>query len=218
MIALMVSSVLMASDVDPQLLKRLAEHDERMEKYIDAHVMNIEAEAHELGDDGKLLHTYATRSKQRRVSGKLQTTVLSSTKDGEDQTQDEQERASKRDAQDKRSESPFATRNQGKYRFKSLGPPAQGSPQLLIGFEPKSEPSPEVMEGVAVVDPEAGEVVQFKMKPSKLQMLVDSASLELRYDNKTETGRNVSWFKGAGGGGLPLMKRRGDLIMKFTFE
>ena len=101
----------MSADVDPELLKRLAEHDARMEKFTDAHELIIDAEAHELDSDGRVVHTYVTHSKQRRIDGKLSTVVLSSTKDGVDQTKDEQERAKKRDAEDKRSESPFASPN-----------------------------------------------------------------------------------------------------------
>jgi hypothetical protein len=207
-----------SADVDPALLKQLAEHDNRMEKFLDAHELSLDAVVRDLDGDGKLLHTATSKLKQKRVNGKLKTTVLSSTKDGADDKKAEQERADERDAKNERTESPFAPRNQGKYKFKALGPSAQGAADLLVSFEPRGEKTDQVLEGVAVVDPAAGEVLKLAMKPAKLPMFADSMRMEIEYENQTDAGRNISKFVLAGAGGLLFIKRQGDLTMKFSFD
>jgi hypothetical protein len=217
--AYVVSTVLAAGEVDPALLKALGEHDDRMEKYLDAHELTVDAVVRDLDGEGKLRHTTVSKLKQRRVAGKLKTKVVSATKDGADELKAEQERADERDAKNERTESPFAPRNQGRYTFKSLGPEKQGSTELLIAFAPGPSADPAVtLDGVAVVDPVAGEVVKLALKPAKLPMFVDSMRMDIEYENRTEAGRNISKFVLAGAGGLLFIKRRGDLTMKFSFE
>lgn len=204
--------VLAATDVDPKLLERLAEHDERMEKFLDGHELQIDGVVRDLDGDGKLLKTTSSKLRQRRVNGKLQTTVVSA-----DDLDAEKKRVADSDEKNERTESPFAPRNQAKYRFKSLGPVKPGATELLIGFEPKGDKNDKVLEGVAVVDPEAGEVVKLAMKPAKLPMFADSMRMEIEYENRTDAGRNISKFVLAGAGGLLFIKRQGDLTLKFSF-
>lgn len=215
--AQILTTALAAGEVDPALLKQLAEHDNRMEQYLDAHELRVEAVVRDLDGDGKLRHTSVSKLTQRRENGKLKTKVLSATKDGADDSKAEQGRADERDEKNERTESPFAPRNQAKYRFKSLGPPSPGSSELLIGFEPRGEKTDKVLEGVAVVDPAVGEVVRLAMKPAKLPMFADSMRMEIEYENRTEAGRNISKFVLAGAGGVLFIKRQGDLTMKFSF-
>ncbi len=204
--------VLAAADVDPKLLQRLAEHDDRMEKFLDGHELQIDGVVRDLDGDGKLLKTTSSKLRQRRVNGKLQTTVVSA-----DDLDGEKKRVAESDEKNERTESPFAPRNQAKYRFKSLGPVKPGATEQLIGFEPRGDKSDKVLEGVAVVDPEAGEVVKLAMKPAKLPMFADSMRMEIEYENRTEAGRNISKFVLAGAGGILFIKRQGDLTLKFSF-
>lgn len=212
-----LGTVLAAGDVDAALLKQLAEHDDRMEQYLDAHQLQVDAVVRDLDGDGKVLHTSVSKLTQRREGGRLKTKVVSATKDGADDSKAEQGRADERDEKNERTESPFAPRNQGKYRFKSLGAVSPGSSELLIGFEPRGEKSDKVLEGVAVVDPAAGEVVKLAMKPAKLPMFADAMRMEIEYETRTAAGRNISKFVLAGAGGILFIKRQGDLTMKFSF-
>ena len=202
---MILAMILTAADVDPALLKALADHDERMEKFLDAHEVTIDAVVRELDGDGKLLKKTSSKLKQKRVNGKLKTTVISA-----DDVAEEQKQADERDEKNERTESPFAARNQSKYHFKSLGPGQ-------IGFEPKGEKTDRVFGGVAVVDPKAGEVVTITMTPAKLPMFADEMRVELAYENHTASGRNISRFMMVGAGGILFIKRRGDLTMTFTF-
>ena len=213
----MLATALAATDVDPALLQALAAHDDRMEKHLDAHELTVDAVVRDLDGSGRATHTAVSKLKQRRVNGKLQTTVLWATKDGEDALEDEKKRAAEQDAKNERTESPFAPRNQSKYRFKNLGPVTGAEGQLLLSFEPKGEKAPEVLEGAAFVDEKAGEVVKLVMKPSKLPMFADSMRMELEYENRTDAGRNISKFVLAGAGGILFIKRQGDLTLRFSF-
>lgn len=69
-----------------------------MEQHLDAHELTIDGVVRDLDGDGKLLHTSLSTLKQRRVNGKLKTTVVSATKDGADE----------QDEKNERTESPFA--------------------------------------------------------------------------------------------------------------
>lgn len=209
--AALVTTALAATDVDPALLKALADHDDRMEKHLDGHVIRIDAVVRDLDGSGKVTKTTSSKLEQRRVNGKLKTTVISA-----DSLDDEKKRAAERDEKNERTESPFAPRNQAKYRFRSLGP-APGE-QVMIGFEPKGAKAAEVLEGLAYVDAKAGEVVKLVMAPSKLPFFADSMKLELEYENQTEAGRNISKFVLAGAGGVLFLKRQGELTMRFSFE
>jgi hypothetical protein len=215
----LVSTVLAAGDVDPTLLKALAEHDDRMERFLDAHELTIEAAVRDLDGEDKLLHTTLSKLKQQRVNGKVKTRVLNATKDGADIRKEEQQHADERDEKNERTESPFAPRNQARYAFKALGPAGEGSSQVLIGFSPGPGADPsKTLDGVAVVDPVAGEVVRLAMKPAKLPFFADSMRMDIEYGNRTEAGRNISRFVLAGAGGILFIKRRGDLTMTFSFE
>ncbi|MBK7861432.1 MAG: hypothetical protein IPJ65_23015 [Archangiaceae bacterium] len=218
MISLALFVLLGASaEVDPALLQKLAEHDARMEKFAAAHELSIDAVVRDLDGDGKVIHTTTSKLKQKRVGGKLKTTVLSASKDGADVKKKEQEAADERDAKDEKVESPFEAATQTSYLFKALGPEKAGSSNVLISFAPKDPGAKGALEGVAVVDPEAGELVQLAMKPSKLPMFADSMRIDLEYQQQTEAGRAVSKYVLAGAGGILFIKRRGDLTMTFSF-
>ncbi|MBL8955888.1 MAG: hypothetical protein JNK82_34255 [Myxococcaceae bacterium] len=211
-----LTTALAAGDVDPALLKALGDHDDRMEKHLDTHTLRIDAVVRDLDGSGKVKSTTTSKLEQTRVGGKLKTKVLAATKDGADNLEDEKKRAAEADEKNERTESPFAPRNQGKYRFRRIGPTDTGL--LMIGFEPKGARVPEVLEGIAYVDEKAGEVVKQVMTPSKLPMFADEVKMELEYETQTEAGRAVSKFVLAGAGGVLFVKRKGDLTMRFTFE
>jgi len=208
--AAVVTTALAAGEVDPALLKALADHDDRMEKHLDAHKVLVDAVVRDLDTGGKVKKTTSSKLEQMRVNGKLKTTVISA-----DDLDGERKRAAEQDEKNERTESPFAPRNQGKYRFRDLG--AAPGDQVMIGFEPKGAKAAEVLEGLAYVDPKAGEVVKLVMAPSKLPLFADSMKMELEYENRTEAGRHISKFVLAGAGGVLFIKRQGDLTLRFTF-
>jgi hypothetical protein len=154
---------------------------------------------------------------QRRKAGHLHTTVLSSVRDDVDDRAEEEKRAAKTDDQNKRTESPFAGRNQAKYTFTTLGPDPKEPALLRIGFGPLADPSSEVMQGEALVDPEAGELVQLTFRPSKYPTFVDALQMHLEYRLVPGAGRLVSRFTFTGSGGLLMFKKHGDADVAFTY-
>lgn len=182
-----------------ELLAALAAHDERMEAYLDTHKVVIAVESTE--GNSKL--------EQVRVNGKLKTTVLEA-KDLEA----EKERAQKRDQENKRTESPFAKRNQGKYTFTVAG--KQGE-LLHVVFAPVDASAEGALVGQAVVDPQAGELVKLDLKLAKLPTFVDQLDMQMKYDAKTSAGRALSVFVLQGKGGLPLFKKEGGATMRFSY-
>src|SRR5688572_8914817 len=114
---LWVMTMLAADPAPAELLKKLAAHDERMEKWLNENPVVIRIEGHELDGDGKVTHTSKAELRQTRKNGKLSTQVVKATRDGVDETDEEKDRAKKRDDKNERTESPFAPRNQAKYQF-----------------------------------------------------------------------------------------------------
>jgi hypothetical protein len=199
-----VTALLLALSVstapDPELLRRLAAHDDRMERYLDAHRVTIHVDSTE----GEVVLASA------RKNGQLHTTVVQA-KDLEA----EQKRAKERDAKNERTESPFARRNQGWYAFEVLG--REGA-LLRIGFAPKDGPKEKVMVGQSLVDPEAGEVVRTTLKPSKLPPFVDKLDMILEYEARApDAGRMLSKFVLDGRGGFLMFKREGRATMTFGY-
>lgn len=211
--ALLVATALSAEAPSAELLKKLTEHDARMEQYLDTHTVTIHVVGHELDGDGKVAHTTTTVLEQSRKNGQIHTEVKEAKKDGADDTKEEKERAAKRDKENKRTESPFAARNVGKYAFVVLGKDTL----LHLGFQPKDGPAAGVLVGEAWVDAEAGEVVKLTLKPSKNPPFVDHLDMQLEYDARTDAGRMVSKFTFSGAGGLLMFRRAGDAQMTFSY-
>jgi hypothetical protein len=211
--ALILTMAVGAESPPDELLKRLAEHDARMEKYLDGHTVVTHVEGRELDGDGKVTHTTTTVLESSRANGQIHTKVVEAKKDGKDDSEGEKERAAKRDKENRRTESPFAARNLGKYSFVVLGK----DKLMHLGFGPKDGPKAEVLVGEAWVDPEAGEVVKLTMKPSKNPTFVDKLDMTLEYDAHTDAGRMVSKFTFAGAGGMLMFKRAGDAVMTFSY-
>jgi len=212
--ALVLSSALAANAPSDELLKALTAHDARMEQYLDGHTVVMHVTGHELDSDGKVAHTTVTVLEQTRKDGQLHTKVVEAKRDGADDSEGEKERAHKRDKENRRTESPFAARNAGKYSFVVLG--TEGT-TMHLGFGPKNGPEKEVLVGEAWVDTEAGEVLKMKLKPSKNPPFVDRLDMELEYDAHTDAGRMLSRFRFAGAGGLLMFKRAGDADMTFSY-
>jgi hypothetical protein len=151
---------------------------------------------------------------QTRKDGRLHTKVVEAKRDGADDVAGEKERAEKRDRENRRTESPFAARNVGKYSFVTFG--TEGN-VTHIGFGPKNGPEKEVLTGEAWVDTEAGEVMKLLLKPSKNPPFVDKLDMKLEYDAHTDAGRMISKFSFSGAGGLLMFKRAGDAEMTFSY-
>ncbi|MBL9039198.1 MAG: hypothetical protein JNG84_11820 [Archangium sp.] len=208
---------LMAQAPDAGLLEKLAAHDARREAYLDAHAVTQQVRGVELDGDDTPRHTTVSTLVVKRVGGKLSTTVVKAVRDEADDLVEAKARAKKRDDENKRTESPFAARNQANYAFTPLGPDPTNPSLLRLGIAPRGKPAPEIFVGEAVVDPHTGELVRQSLKLSKYPLLVDRLEMRFEYATTVAGTRMLTTFFMRGAGGLPLLKKRGDITVTFEY-
>ncbi|MFT3838486.1 MAG: hypothetical protein QM723_16025 [Myxococcaceae bacterium] len=199
-----------------ELMSRLAAHNDGMEKLIDHYVMVVESKSSEDDSDGKPLHRSQSVARVVSEGGKRRTKVVSATKDGKDDLERAQKEATEQDEKDERHPSPFISKMQSKYRFTDLGQTPEG--QLVIGFVPKSGPSSDSLDGEAVVDAQAGELVKMKCRLSENPAFVDKLDMTMDFGATVEGKRALSAMTFDGSGGFLFYKRRGSAVLKFTYE
>jgi hypothetical protein len=104
--------------------------------------------------------------------------------------------------------SPFAPLEQPRYQFDSL-PGDPGPPELLrLSFQPQGRLSSELLIGEALVDPEAGEMVQLWGRPAKNPAWVEALRIDAEFATQTRVGRAISRLEVHGEAGLPWFKKR----------
>jgi hypothetical protein len=179
-----------------------------MEQFSEAGRAEVASDYFELDKAGNVEHHVHSESQVILVGGKPVTHVLRATKDGKDNLQDSQKEATKEDRKGRKLEPPFSAGNQPKYRFTMLGPAPSEVGLLRIAFAPKEGRSSEVLEGEAVVDPVAGEIVRMTAHPSKNPVFVDRIDMQLEYGVRTTAGRMLSKVAFAGAGGFLFFHKR----------
>jgi hypothetical protein len=204
------------AQVPADLLQKLAAHAARMEQFSEAGKAEVTSDYYELKGDGTVDHHIHSESRVVLVGGKPVTTVLLATKDGKDNLADSQKQAVKEDQKGRRLEPPFSVANQPKYRFSLLGPAEQGL--LRIGFAPSNGKSKDVLEGEALVDPVAGELVRMTAHPSKNPTFVDRIDMQLEYGLKTSAGRMLSKVSFAGAGGFLFFHKRVKVDVTIRYD
>ncbi len=218
LLTLVLSLALTAEPKPPpaELMARLAAHNDGMEKLVDRYTLVIDASSSEDDSDGKPLHKLHSVSRQVSVNGKPRTKVISATRDGKDNLEQAQKEATKEDEKDDRHPSPFISTEQPKYRFTELGPTPEGL--LRIVFSPKSGPSSDFLEGEAVVDPQAGELVKMRCRLSKNPAFVDKLEMTMSFDASVDGKRAISAMTIDGAGGFLFYQRRGSAVLGFSYE
>ena len=218
LLTVILSVALSAEPKEPpaELMARLAAHNDGMEKLIDTWVMVIETHGSEDDSDGKPLHKSQSVARAVNEKGVRHTKVVSATKDGKDDLERAQKEATEQDEKDDRHPSPFISKMQPKYRFTELGQTPEGL--LRIGFAPKSGPSSDYLEGDAVVDAQAGQLVKMRCRLSKNPAFVDKLDMTMDFDATVDGKRALSQMTFDGSGGFLFYKRRGSAVLKFSYE
>ena len=211
--AVLMPLVLSATPVAPELMERLAAHDQRMQEVEARTAVVVSSEVEEMDKDYQAVGKFASTVRVQVVDGRRHARVLRASKDGKDVTDEEQQKAAKKETErgkegkGSKLESPFGASERGKYAFDNLGP-EPGSSLWRIAYGPKDEPSTEVWIGEALVDPLAGELRSLFGRLSKLPTMVDSMSMQISYDATFEGTRMPSKITFAGEGGFLLVKKR----------
>jgi len=197
-----------AAEPPADLLKKLAEHDARIDRIYKEGSFATEAKSEELKGDGEVKHTLEIWMRVTQQGGKRVQLLAKALKDGKDVTE---ERRKKDDplGESKRSEiSPFAANVQQQYAFKVLGAEKSDASLMRIHFEPKGTYTEDLLIGEAVVDPRAGEVVRINSRPSDYPSNLDRVNTDIQFDQKTVSGRVLSRISMEGEGGFLFIKTR----------
>lgn len=192
-----------AAPAPADLLQRLAAHDERsqaLSRRVATRMTIVGEELDKKGNPTKRTETAVLLTFQgdREVA-----TIVKSTEDGKDVTEEARKKQGNPKPEDDSSgsmkmKSPFSAAEQAKYVFEVI----EADPsRMRLRFAPKGKPSPELWTGEAVVDPAAGEVVSMRSQPSKPPRFVDSMSMELELGARLQGTRMPSkvFFRGEGG-------------------
>jgi hypothetical protein len=221
--AALLAASLPAAAIEPELLKKLATHQDTVARWMRDGTFKVALVADELDSDGKPKKHVESVRRVGFQNGERVTTVLSATEDGKDVTAEEQKKQAEREAKlrEKKEKpksnvtSPFSAESQQDLFFWSPGvDPRTGL--LRIAFRPKGARSDEVLEGEALVDPARGEPVRIAMKPSKMPTFVDEMDVELRFDAVVDGVRMLSSLRVAGAGGFAFIKKRGTAVTTFS--
>jgi hypothetical protein len=205
-----------SADVPPELLQKLAAHAARMEEFSKANKAEVTSEYFELARNGEVEHHVHSESQVVLVDGKPVTRVLRATKDGRDNLRDSQEQAAKEDKKGRRLEPPFSEKNQPRYQFSMLGQAEGGL--VRIGFGPRAGKSTEILEGEAVIDPVAGELVRMTAHPSKTPAFVDRLDMQLEYGAQASAGRMLSKLSFAAAGGFLFIRKRVKVEVTIRYD
>lgn len=218
LLTVILSIALSAEPKEPaaELMSRLGAHNDGMERLLDRYVMVVVSNSSEDDSDGKSLHKSHSVARVVSGSGKRRTKMVSATKDGKDDLERAQKEATEQDEKGEQHPSPFLSKMQAKYRFSELGQTPEG--QLRIGFAPKSGPSSDYLEGEAVVDAQAGELVKMKCRLSKNPAFVDKLAMTMDFAAQVDGKRALSSMTFDGAGGFLFYKRRGSAVLEFTYE
>jgi hypothetical protein len=220
--AALLTSLLAASPVPPELLDKLAAHDQKARSIRNRLALVISSTAEEMDNDYQTTARHESVIRMVVIDGKETPQIIRATKDGVDVTEERRQKVKEREKskegkQSMQMESPFAASERAKYTFEALGTDATTS-MVRIGFGPKEGPTTELWSGEALVDPQTGELVSLFGRPSKLPTLIDAMSMQLLYDARVEGTRMLSQITFAGEGGVLFVHKRMRGTTRFSYE
>ena len=216
---LVLSLVLAATPVDPELLRRVGEHLSRLDQFERDSSFTVSVRAEELDGDGKVTHTEESVLAATVKNGETSRSVVRKSSDGKDvdaaeaakdEAKKEQERKERRGGKRVTMQStlPFASDEQKKYRFEPLPESPQRPGLVHVAFQPAGEKAPELLIGDALIDAASGELVHVDMRPSKNPTFVDTMWMAVELSAPTPAGRAVSGFDVTGSGSIAFIKKR----------
>ena len=192
-----------------ELLKRLAEHDARLDQIEEQASFTSDTVSEELDGSGNASHTLELVVRTTHLEGRKTELLGRALEDGKDVTLSYREKFKKSDRpQGSELRFPFSAKMQRDYLFQEAGPDPSNSSLLRIHFEPRGTWSDKLMVGDAVVDPAQGEVVRIVGQLSAPDSSVDFLDLDFAFDAVTPLGRALSKVSIQGEGGLLFIKRR----------
>ncbi len=192
-----------------ELLQKLAAHQARLEALGKRMEVTMQARSEELDKAGKAVGVEETVVRFYVQDGKDVSELVRAVKDGKDVTAERrrEERKKKKGEGTFSFSDAFAADQQKRFRFELKGAVPGAPGQVRVAFAPL-EPSQQLLEGEALVDEAAGEVIAVKAHPSELPMLADRADVAVDYGAKTDAGRTLSRIVIQGEGGILFLRKR----------
>lgn len=206
----------LAAEPDPELMKKLAAHQERIGRVLKNGTMLVKTHAEELDSDGKPKSSHDALVRTTARDGKRTEEVVSATADGRDVRADVQKRRDSGEADGHRmtlEDLPFEASQQPLYQF-TLGPRSADG-LIEISFAPRN-PGEKKLTGSARVDPVAGELVSMNARPAKLPMFVDHIDIHTECNGRVDGSRMLSRMSVAGEAGFWLVKKRFRATIDFS--
>lgn len=198
-----------ATEPSAELLKRLAEHDARLDQIDSDGSFTTDTTNEELGGSGKVIHTLELLVRTMHLEGKRRELLGKALKDGKDVTQEYRDKLKgSGPSQAKEMRLPFSSKQQRDYLYNEIGADSSNPSLLRIHFEPKGSWSEKLMIGEALVDPASGEVVRIRARQSAPDSSVDYLDLDFWFDQQTALGRAPSKVSMKGEGGFLFIKSR----------
>jgi hypothetical protein len=198
-----------AKEPPAELLKKLAEHDARLDQIDDQGSFTTDTINEEVDGSGKVIHTLELLVRTTHLEGKKRELLGKALKDGKDVTQEYKDKLkASGPSQVKEMRLPFSTKQQRDYLFKEIGSDPSNPSWLRIHFEPKGSWSEKLMVGDAVVDPASGELLRITARQSAPDSSVDYLDLDFSFDEQTPLGRAPSKVAMKGEGGFLFLKSR----------
>jgi hypothetical protein len=198
-----------AKEPSAELLKRLAEHDARLDQIDSECSFTTDTINEELDGSGKVTHTLEVLVRTTHLEGKKRELLGRALKDGKDVTQEYKDKLkASGPSQAKEMRLPFSAKLQRDYLFTEIGSDPSSPSWLRIHFEPKGSWSEKLMVGEAVVDTASGEVLRITARQSAPDSSVDYLDLDFWFDEQTQLGRAPSKVAMKGEGGFLFFKSR----------
>jgi hypothetical protein len=198
-----------AKEPPAELLKRLAEHDARLDQIDDQGSFTTDTINEELDRSGNAVHTVELLVRTTHLEGKKRELLGKALKDGKDVTQEYKDKLKgSGPAQAKEMRLPFSTKQQRDYLFKEIGSDPSNPSLLRIHFEPKGSWTDKLMVGDAVVDATSGELLRITARQSAPDSNVDYLDIDFWFDHQTQLGRAPSKVAMKGEGGFLFLKSR----------
>lgn len=192
-----------------ELLKRLAEHDARLDQIEEQASFTSDTVTEELDSSGNATHTLELVVRTTHLEGNKTELLGRALEDGKDITLGYREKFKKSDRpQGSELRFPFSAKMQRDYLFREIGPDPSNPSLLRIRFEPRGSFSTKLMVGDAVVDPVRGEVTRIVAQQSATDSSVDFLDLDFTFEAITPLGRALSKVFIRGEGGFLFIKKK----------
>jgi hypothetical protein len=194
----------------PELMARLADYATRLDSMRTHASYRFDGELSTLDRKGNPDSRKVMKGRIDADGSVARLTVLSYTDDGEDKTQDAQQKAidsEKRKRDKPRVRLPILADEQPRYRFDQVETDAADPSRVKITFVPK-DPGSDTIEGSAWVDVRTGSLLSAGFKLSKPSTFVDYVHFTVAFDESTPIGPAVSTVHVEGQSGFFLFHKR----------